>query len=238
MPKRSTKRSNKRRTRKQKPVLMIGCSSSKKRNNKSHRNIKGGLCPKCGTKCQGNSCPKCGTKCQGNSCPKCGCNCYLNHRYKGGAGCGSSGCPIAPLSIKQMNNLKGGTCQTCSNIQLGGKIPPPFVPSNSAWGPNVHKWPGVDGVPNSRNYLSPYNSDNNPQLQMSMDNAGYKTPNSLVGGKKGGGLIPQDFVNLGRDFSFNFKSAYNALNGYKSPVEPAPYKGQLTGALNNNNFLF
>jgi hypothetical protein len=214
MPKRSNKRSNKRRTRKQKPVLMIGCSSSKKRNNKSHRNNKGGLCPKCGS------------------------NCYLNHRYKGGAGCGSSGCPIAPLSIQQMNNLKGGTCQTCSNIQLGGKIPPPFVPPNSPWGPNVHKWPGVDGVPNSRNYLSPYNTDNNPQLQMSMANAGYKTPNSLVGGKKGGGLIPQDFVNLGRDFSYNFKSAYNALNGYKSPVDPAPYKGQLTGALNHNKFLF
>lgn len=214
MPKRSNKRSNKRRTRKQKPVLMIGCSSSKKRNNKSHRNNKGGLCPKCGG------------------------NCYLNHRYKGGTGCGSSGCPIAPLSIQQMNNLKGGTCQTCSNIQLGGKIPPPFVPPNSPWGPNVHKWPGVDGVPNSRNYLSPYNTDNNPQLQMSMANAGYKTPNSLVGGKKGGGLIPQDFVNLGRDFSYNFKSAYNALNGYKSPVDPAPYKGQLTGALNHNKFLF
>ena len=55
---------------------------------------------------------------------------------------------------------------------------------------------------------------------------------------KGGGLIPQDLVNLGRDFSYNFKSAYNALNGYKSPVDPAPYKGQLTGALNHNKFLF
>ena len=64
------------------------------------------------------------------------------------------------------------------------------------------------------------------------------TKNSLVGGKKGGGLIPQDFVNLGRDFSYNFKSAYNALNGYKSPVDPAPYKGQLTGALNSDKFIF
>ena len=206
MPKKSNKRIHKRtRTR------------TKKGNNKSRRNNKVFLCPKCGTKC------------------KCKCN------LKGGTGCGSPGCPIAPLSIQQMNQF-GGTCQTCSNIQLGGKIPPPFVPSNSAWGPNVHKWPGVDGVPNSRNYLSPYNTDNNPQLQMSMANAGYKTPNSLVGGKKnkqlGGGLIPQDFVNLGRDFSYNFKSAYNALNGYKSPVDPAPYKGQLTGALNYNKFMF
>jgi hypothetical protein len=44
-------------------------------------------------------------------------------------------------------------------------------------------------------------------------------------------------VNLGRDFTFNFKTAYNALNGYKAPVDPAPYKGQLTGALNNNRFM-
>lgn len=213
MPKRSNKRT---RTRKQTPVLMIGCSSSKKVNKKSRRNNKGGL---------NKYCPKCRTKCKVNC-------------FKGGAGCGSSGCPIAPLSIQKMNSLKGGTCQTCSNIQLGGKIPPPFVPSNSAWGSPVNKWPGVDGVPNSRNYLSPYNTDNNPQQQMSMNNAGYKTPNSLVGGKKGGGLIPQDFVNLGRDFSYNFKSAYNALNGYKPPVDPAPYKGQLTGALNYNKFIF
>jgi len=208
MPKKSNKRIHKR-------TRTRTRTRTKKVNKKSHRNNKVFVCPKCGSKCK--------------------CN------LKGGTGCGSPGCPIAPLSIQQMNQ-KGGTCQTCSNIQLGGKIPPPFVPSNSAWGPNVHKWPGIDGVPNGRNYLSPYNTDNNPQLQMSMANAGYKTPNSLVGGKKnkqlGGGLIPQDFVNLGRDFSYNFKSAYNALNGYKSPVDPAPYKGQLTGALNYNKFMF
>ena len=237
MPKKSNKRSNKRRTRKQKTVLMIGCSSSKKGNKKSHRNKKNFSSlgnksyPKCGSKCH------CGPK--GNCSHNCPGNCYLNHSYKGGVGCGSPGCPISPLSVQQMNNQFGGTC---SNIQLGGKIPPPFVPANSAWGPSVHKWPGVDGVPSSRNYLSPYNTDNNPQQQMSMANAGYKTPNSLVGGKKcknrGGGLMPQDLTNLGRDLSFNFKSTYNAINGYKAPVDPLPYKGQLTGASNYNKFMF
>ena len=92
---------------------------------------------------------------------------------------------------------------------------------------------------------------------MSMNNAGYK---NMVGGYtynkskshktnsvessmnkslmnktsmyKGGGLIPQDLVNLGRDFEFNLKSAYNSLNGYKAPVDPLPYKGQLTGTKN------
>ena len=79
---------------------------------------------------------------------------------------------------------------------------------------------------------------------MSMNNAGYNTINSLVGGKKnkkllkkGGGLMPQDLVNLGRDFTYNFKSTYNALNGYKAPVDPSPYKGQLTGSLIHNGFF-
>ena len=102
MPKKSNKRSNKRRTRKQKTVLMIGCSSSKKGNKKSHRNKKNfsslgnKSCPKCGPKCH------CGPKCNcSHNCPG---NCYLNRRYKGGVGCGSPGCPISPLSVKQMNN--------------------------------------------------------------------------------------------------------------------------------------
>ena len=41
---------------------------------------------------------------------------------------------------------------------------------------------------------------------------------------------------LGRDFNYNFKSAYNTLNGYKPPVSPLPYKDQLTGALNKSYF--
>jgi len=44
----------------------------------------------------------------------------------------------------------------------------------------------------------------------------------------GGGLIPQDLLNLGSDVSYNVKSAYNALNGYSAPVNPLPYKDQLT----------
>jgi hypothetical protein len=63
----------------------------------------------------------------------------------------------------------------------------------------------------------------------------------MVGGRRnkksvrGGGLIPQDLVNLGSDFSYNLKSAYNSLNGYKAPVDPLPYKGQLQ---QNSRFLF
>jgi len=208
MSRMKTKTKTRIKTRNQKPVLMIGCSVPKV-NTKNYLSL-------------------------GNKSLK---NRYKYKKLKGGLGCGSSGCPLAPLSTKQMNQL-GGTCNTCSQLQQGGKIPPPFVPANSAWGPSVNKWPGVDGP---RNYLSPYNTNNDPQLQMSMNNAGYNTKNSLVGGKKnkkiGGGIMPQDLVNLGRDYTYNFKSTYNALNGYKAPVDPAPYKGQLTGSLVHNGFF-
>lgn len=54
------------------------------------------------------------------------------------------------------------------------------------------------------------------------------TSNSNKNSSSGGGLIPQDLLNLGSDISFNVKSAYNALNGYSAPVNPLPYKDQLT----------
>lgn len=272
MPRKSNKRSNKRRrTRKQKPIVMVGCS---KRNRKSCKNKKVfSSCPKCGPNCH------CGPNCKcAHPCPG---SCYLNRRFKGGSGCGSCGCPLSPMSWSQMNKYgggyasypnvlnrpvlqgdgsilgvgqNGGTCSACSQIpvQSGGSfykpsapIPGPFV--GSSW--SADKLPGTNGVGSDRNYLDSYSKviGNDPQLQMSMNNSGYRTLNSMVGGytynkksnsssvssKKGGGLVPQDLVNLGRDFTYNLKSAYNTLNGYNSPVDPAPYKGQLTGALSN-----
>jgi hypothetical protein len=41
-------------------------------------------------------------------------------------------------------------------------------------------------------------------------------------GIKGGGAF-QDFINLGRDLSYNFQSTYNSLNGYGPAVNPKPY---------------
>jgi hypothetical protein len=300
MPRKTNKRRNKgKRTRKQKPVVMIGCSKKSKKTcskvSSTLKSLSNKSCPNCGPNCH------CGPNCK---CPHpCPGNCYLNRRMKkqkgGGNGCGSCGCPIAPMSSKQMNMFggysgpyppneiphyvpnidkpviidplkpdsyqpiigigqNGGNCGgVCGQIpvvtQSGGNffkqigaMPGPEV--GKAWGPNL-KWPGMNDVGGDRNYLKPYNTNNDPQLQMSMNDAGYLTKNSMVGGyryketpssaksKRGGGLVPQDLVNLGRDFSYNFKTAYNALNGYKAPVDPAPYKGQLTGALNNNRFM-
>ena len=243
--KRSNKKSNKlTKTRKQKVYVMRGCSKNPKSCN--HKKKVSTL---------GNT-----------NCPNCGPNCthHLNRKLIGGSGCGSCGCPIAPLSLKQMNmfggqnegveGLKGG-CGSCMKggnfFKPAGPIPGPIV--GSAWGASFNKLPGSNDVGGDRNFLKPYDANNNivgkdPQLQMSMNDAGYNTMNSKVGGKgrkirrkkssknksiKGGGLIPQDLVNLGSNFSFNLKSAYNSLNGYKAPIDPLPYKDQLT---QNNKF--
>ena len=267
--KRSNKKGNKlKKTRKQKVYVMRGCSKNPKSCNHNHK--KGFLtlgnkdCPNCE-----HNCPNCGPNCQCG--PNCNCphpcpgtckqnnklNRKLTRKLTGGSGCGSCGCPIAPLSLKQMNmfgghneGLKGG-CGSCA--MKGGNFfkPASFIPGpivGSAWGASFNKLPGSDGVGGDRNFLKPFNSEKDPQLQMSMNDAGYNTMNSKVGGSikgkkgrkyrsnfiKGGGLIPQDLVNLGSNFSFNLKSAYNSLNGYKAPIDPLPYKDQLT---QNNKIL-
>lgn len=290
MPRKSNKRSNKgkkSRTKKQKPIIMIGCSKKNKKsckNNKVFSTLGNKGCPNCGPNCH------CGPNCK---CPHpCPGSCYLNRRMKkqrGGSGCGSCGCPLSPLSWNAMNkfggnmgaypgvlnepvmpNIKddyqgivgigqnGGNCGACGQTQVmpsqsGGNFfkqigPMPGPEVGKPWSPN--NLPGGKGIGGDANYFKPYDLAKDPSTQLSMSDAGYLTKNSMVGGyrydkkrstssasTKGGGLIPQDLVNLGRDFGYNFKTAYNALNGYKAPVDPAPYKGQLTGALNNNRFL-
>ena len=295
--KRSNKKNSKRsRTMKQKIYVMRGCSKKTKscKNKKVFSTLGNKGCPNCGPNCH------CGPSC---NCPHpCPGTCYLNRRQKGGAGCGSCGCPIAPLSTKQMNMFggdnylpnnispgtvqldykpiigigqNGGSCSSCGQIpmtQSGGNffkpassMPGPMV--GSSWGAALGKWPGINGISSGRNFLKSYDTDNNivskdPQLQMITGDSGYSGSrylNGITGGGRrksgrsksksrsksrsksksvrGGGLIPQDLVNLGNDFSFNLKSAYNSLNGYKAPVDPLPYKDQLTHSLNNNRLL-
>ena len=241
----------------------------------------------------------------------------LGKKQRGGRGCGSGGCPIAPFSWKQMNMMGGtqvggaqvggtqvggkyqyppnnvmkmqtilpqdkyplgasgqiggtcgGTCGLQPPAQMGGgfykpaaPIPGPFV--GKPWGTSLSKWPVMDGIGGDRNYLKNYKNvlNNDPQQQqLTADvDAGYKTWSSMVGGykyntnssskslksrsnsssrtRRGGGLIPQDLVNLGQDATYNLKSAYNTLNGYSKPVSPLPYQGQLTGSMDYNKLL-
>ena len=217
--KRSKSSSRRKHTKKQKPIMMIGCSKKK-------RVFSSKLCKKCASNC------RCGPKC--NCKHKCPGNCYM--KMKGGSGCGSCGCPIAPYAIKggfanytktdQPVLIDGTNVNKYGQIigtgQNGGQMPGPFV--GSPW--NANNWPGMDGIGSNRNYFSAYDTTKDPSYQMSMNDSGYNTKSSMVGG----GLVPQDLVNLGRDLTFNVKSAYNALNGYSAPVNPLPYKDQLTSS--------
>ena len=210
MPRSISKRKNNgKKTRKQKPIVMIGCSKKgkKSRNNRKLFSTLGNKsCPNCGTNCL------CGPNCK---CPhNCPGNCYLNRtrnkKQGGGSGCGSCGCPIAPLSTRQMNmyggkhygdgqpshygpilgigqnggkNLNGGKSKKQAGgsfYKLLGPIPGPFV--GKAWAPD--KLPGENGIGGDRNYLSPYKLNNDPQLQMvpASEDSGYLTKNSMVGG--------------------------------------------------------
>jgi len=109
--------------------------------------------------------------------------------------------PIAPMSVKQMNALRGGSCSTCPTCatpssypstlgigQTGGctscmrgggsfyktdltPVPAPFV--GKPWGPLISQWPGVDGVDSGRNFFTNNLYKVDPQTMMKL------------GGKKG-----------------------------------------------------
>jgi hypothetical protein len=219
------------------------------RKNRKHNHTKmcGDKCSHCGPNCF------CGPNC---SCPK-GCpgNCYMNKKMhkKGGSGCGPYGCPLAPLSWNKMQEQMGGAplpdCVTgCGPIlgiaQNGGSEgffkPPAPVPGPFVGEPTsgfVSTWPSVDGVSGNRNYydMNLYKSD--PQTMMKVGGKSRRKPRSRKQSRRRGhkrsqrggltSLAPQELVNLGRELSFNYQSAYNSLNGIPAPVSPDPWKGQL-----------
>jgi len=105
--------------------------------------------------------------------------------------------PIAPMSVKQMNALRGGSCPTCSLpssypstlglAQTGGctscmrgggsfyntnlaPVPAPFV--GKPWGPLVSQWPGVDGVDSGRNFFTNNLYKVDPQTMMKLYDGG------------------------------------------------------------------
>ena len=197
-------KSGKKGGRKQRLIYQKGCSSSM-------RHLKGGA--------------KCCLK-------HCKCKCHNN--LKGG-----SNDTIAPLkmsggSCSSCNTSQSGGCTGCMSQNGGGSLPPVPAPLvGKSWTPQVSGWPGVDGVDSSRNYLANNLYDQfDPQTMMQLDS-------TQIGGSKkksfkrrrsrkqyGGSLLPQQLTNLGRDLSFNFKSTYNAMNGYSAPVDPRPYMDQ------------
>lgn len=167
---------------------------------------------------------------------------------RGGCGCGVS-IMNGGKKNKEINSgfMIGGVrhrlkckCSKCKKKYMkGGNTGIPYAnglvgsPYNSG---NPNDWPGVDGIPGNHNYIA--NNTYNNDISRQMTDLGANPP-FLNGGKrkqKGGTIsnfISQDLINLGRQFQYGIGSAYNALAGYSSPVNPLPWKDQMpTKSLN------
>jgi len=99
--------------------------------------------------------------------------------------------------------------------------------------------PWTSTTSGNANYYSNNGLDKDPQYIQIQERDNNTVPphtafSSLKGGRRrkykirGGGFIPQDIVNLGRNVTYGAGSAYNALMGYPKPVNPAPYMDQMT----------
>lgn len=172
------------------------------------------------------TCKVCGSGCRcrkGCRChPNCPGNCYLKsgRGKRGGCGCDTFS------SVKQM----GGT----ASLLTSGASVAPFV--GGTWTPEVKTWPGVQGIPGVPNHYGQYDISKDPSLQPISGRDGQIYPQSIFkGGRKGknktrkmgGGIIPQDMTNAGRNMMYGLGSTWNSLAGYPAPVNPLPYKDQL-----------
>ena len=162
---------------------------------------------------------------------------FLNPQGMQRGGCG----PLCALGFmvggkKHRTDCKCSECKMRRNNQSGGNVGIPYPNGlvGSAWTPSTGGWPGVDGVQGGRNFLTPNTFPTD--VQTSMISTGANPPFSVGGkktkkrGQRGGTLsnfMSQDLINLGRQFQFGLGSAYNALSGYSSPVNPMPWKGQI-----------
>jgi hypothetical protein len=170
-----------------------------------------------------------------------------------GGGCG---CAV-PLIGGSRRKRKGGSCPICKpgfmaggrsrrnrkrSVMKGGNagIPYPDGLVGSPWTPNVSGWPGVNGIPGDRNYISENTYKNDISRQM-VDVGANPPFLNMKGGKQKqnqkGGFLGQDLINLGRQFQFGVGSAYNALAGYERPINPLPWKDQLPTRLNMNSAI-
>lgn len=170
----------------------------------------------------------------------CGCGMVGGKKNKKGGNCGP-GCTMG-FMVGGVRHRHGCKCSKCKKrIMKGGNpgIPYPNGLTGSSFTPaNISGWPGVDGVGGNRNHFQ-YNTYGGDVSRQMISNP------PIVGGKKktrkqkGGSLsnfMAQDLINLGRQFQYGIGSAYNALAGYSSPINPLPWKDQFpnTPSLNTS----
>lgn len=114
--------------------------------------------------------------------------------------------------FSQYDKMKGGNCG-CSNVIPSNVMPSNIMPmTGGSCGAQCSPGFMVGGV---------------------RHRSACKCSNCKKKIMKGGTLsnfIGQDLINLGRQFQFGLGSAYNALVGQSSPVNPLPWKDQLTNS--------
>jgi hypothetical protein len=179
----------------------------------------------------------------GGSCPSCSAP-LMNGGRKRKGGCGPLCTP--GYMVGGVRHRLGCKCSSCKmkggKLMTGGNPGIPYADGlvGKPWTSNISGWPGVDGIQGNRNYLAL--NDYKPDISRQMISTGANPPFS-IGGKgrtrkqRGGtasNFLGQDLINLGRQFQFGLGSAYNALAGYSSPVNPMPWKGQLPNSSSLN----
>lgn len=151
-------------------------------------------------------------------------------------GCGSICAAAAPLLL-----LGGKKSCGCNKI--------PFFNGGKQHGGNASAFVGAPitaTTPGNHYALNPeVNNPNDPSVIMAnRDNSFVPSHSafSIKGGrrrrrrrmtkknKQSGGfnLIPQDITNMFRGLQFNAGSSYNAMQGYRQPMNPLPYKDQMS----------
>jgi hypothetical protein len=183
---------------------------------------------------------------------------FLNplQQQKGG-NCGCGAFPFMNGGGKNSKHRSGCKCSTCKKNMRGGGgcstsnngIP---YPNGLVGKPFVDpiNLPGAKGIGGDANYysLNKYINDVSRQMIDVGANKPFLGYYGVKGGKRShsmkktkkqrGGdfsnFIGQDIINLGRQFTYGLGSAFNTLNGTPGPVNPLPWKGQLTQAANTS----
>jgi hypothetical protein len=177
-----------------------------------------------------------------------GCGCgglpFMNGGGRGGGGSRNKqkhrvACKCSSCKLNKSSMMKGGGgCSTSNNgiPYPNGLVGAPYENSSNL--------PGANGIGGDANYYSnnTYNNDvsrqmidvgANPPFLGFKGGSKYKSKSShskKTRKQRGGTLsnfLGQDLINLGRQLGYGAGSAFNALNGYPSPVNPLPWKDQL-----------
>ena len=148
--------------------------------------------------------------------------------------CTRKGCKKSRMSRKTRRTrktIKSGLGKKRFFSRMKGGDQPALIgaPYNAV--NNLPGQAGIDGVSNYYKYntYAPFD----PQTQNVIQERDQTT---LSGGsrrrgrkmRRGGGFLPQDLVNFGRNLTYGLGTAYNGFNGYPAPVNPMPYIDQLT----------